>query len=382
MRQRAVVEIGDIDDRVVGRSLDDRVEIVLAGVGAEHQLVLAAKQLERPGGVQIHTKLGVFVVCLRNSQPGVVTGYPVRVGRQKVRVRPDRVHRQRQLPLVVEVVSDIAEQAVVVAVQVRPLAVEVGGARQRVERAVEAGIQAAPVIAILVVLLEGGANGEYGGIIQVRFADQVQQLVVAPGAITVAVGIVVVGHRSTTDVALIGQRAGYVHLAAIVVPGASPQFRAQSKVARRALANQVDGRRGVAGALHQAIGTAHNFNPVVDGHVRRGHDVHGVVFRDVGRNAVVLQVVDLEAARVVGGAIGAELGQGDPGDSAGNVVEVLDVLVVHLLAGHNGHRLRRLAQAHGHFGGGGADTGGVGAGAFGGGAEGYGADGCGVQFHH
>ena len=139
------------------------------------------------------------------------------------------------------------------------------------------------------------------------------------------------------------ERAGQVGLGAVLVFAADAGLRVGLELARRFLAHQVDGAGGAARATHQAIGAAHHFQPVIDGHVAHAQAVR-VGAKIKGGYAVILKTVQAEAARIVVVALGIVVRDRHAGRLLQHVGQGGDTLVVHLLARNDGQRLRRLAR--------------------------------------
>src|SRR5690606_8895891 len=131
-----------------------------------------------------------------------------------------------------------------------------------------------------------------------------------------------------------------------------------------ALTQQVDRGRRLAGARKQAGGAAHDLDPVVDDRVQLRF-AGGVVALVVRGDAVVLQVVDREAARGEGRAFAVELQRPDAGRVLQDVAQVLQALVVDALARDDGDGLRRLPDRQRQAGRGRRAAGGVAARALG-----------------
>ena len=157
-----------------------------------------------------------------------------------------------------------------------------------------------------------------------------------------------VGHDpddAAAHAAAVVQRSAQVDFGAIVVPTAGAEFSAEGELPLPPLAHQVDGGRGIAGAVQQAVGAAQDLDALVDGHVfRRG----GAVAHH-GRHAVLLEGFDLEAARVVaGGEVMVRLHR-DAGGVPHDVVQGVQVLLADLFLADHGDRLGRLAHAQGQL---------------------------------
>lgn len=161
--------------------------------------------------------------------------------------------------------------------------------------------------------------------------------------VAVEVGVLVfVGiHHAAADVASIGQRTGYVGIDTPLIPGAGRQIDACLRCQRGPFAHEIDRRRGVAGAGHQAVGAANHLHSFVHGGVQITLDVavdegHGV--------AVVLEVGDVEAASGVVGAVGFDFLHLHARHRLERIVDAGELEVAQLGAAQGGNRLRRLPR--------------------------------------
>ena len=151
-------------------------------------------------------------------------------------------------------------------------------------------------------------------------------------------------HEATPDAAVLRERCRQVCRSAVVVPraGAGRELAGED-LAVRAFAHQVDRRRRIAGTREQAGGAAHDLDAVVDDRIDLGFA--GTVLRGVLRgHAVVLQVVDAEAARVEGEALAVELRDRDAGRVVEDFLNRLHRLVIELLSRDDTDRLRCFFQ--------------------------------------
>lgn len=348
------------------------VEAFLAIAGADHQLVLAAEQLEGTVGIGVIAVVvvGVAVVAGVLGHAGAAGGRVVAVVVQPEHVdsRPQLVGGQLHLPTVGEAVGQVAEQVGGVGIPVGPVGAVVGRALEVQVAAAQRAGQAYPVVVAVVVLVRG-ADGEGGVRAQVGFGDPVEHAAFAADVVLETVAFLVGDHRAAAQGSFAVQRTGNVGLAAIAVPGADAALQGGAEVLGRTLAHHVDRRRRVACALHQAGGTAHHFDAVEHGQVGGGNDVLGIG-GNARRQAVVHDVVDVEAARRVLHPGRPVLLHGEAGDALHRVVEVAHALVVHALAGDHADRLRGLADRHCQLGRGAHRPGGVGAAVFGDGGGG------------
>ncbi|MNM75905.1 hypothetical protein D3C81_877070 [compost metagenome] len=296
--ERGGVEVEDVDGGVLTGRAGDVLQPVAPHVGPYHHFMLAPQQGEC--AVERRVEVDLFVIVTGAVRPILhrrirLVGVIANLGK-KVGVGPDQVGGDGEVPVLVEAVLDIGEDVAVDLVQIGPLAGERLRAREVVRAAVQVGGQTTPVVAVVVVLLEGRPQRDRGRVTQVGFADGVEQLVVLACVVLVAVFRVVHQHRAAAQGALCVQRAADIELGAVVVPRAGADFRLELVFTRGSLAHHVDRRRRVTCALHQTVGAADNLHPVVHGHVVHRHDVHRETFGDTARQAIELQVVDLEPA--------------------------------------------------------------------------------------
>ncbi|MNL01253.1 hypothetical protein D3C87_1217180 [compost metagenome] len=168
--------------------------------------------------------------------------------------------------------------------------------------------------------------------------------------VDVGIAALVQRHHAGAHRACLVQRRGHVQRAAILVPRAEARAdRAREGLAVGVLAHQVDRRAGVARAGHQARGAAHHFNAVVDEGIVIGFAIHGQA--DGRGHAVVLQAVDVEAARPEVGAVSVFADHLHANHVAHHLVQRTQVLVIDALARHHADGLRRLAQRQRQAGG-------------------------------
>ena len=329
------------------------VDLVAAGRGAEHGLVLAAGQLERPLELQVGEGLALLVVVGRGpaeqAGAGRAVGRAVDVEHGRVRADAALVERGLGAPAAAQVVQQLGEAAAVVGVPARPGGRGAGRAVVVDGRAVAVvQRQRAPHQALGPVVLLGVAQGQHGGRAQVGLDHPRGHLLA--GLVAVEVGVLVlVGHDQAAAQAATGvQRAGHIGVDPAQVPGAQGQAGAGLQLRGRALAHEVDRGRGVAGGREQAVGAAQHLHAVVD----RGVHVAVEQARGEGQaDAVLLEVGDVEAAGGKVGAVGLDLldlHAGHPGQQGAHLVEAEGL---HLgLRGH-AHGLGRLAQAQVQAGG-------------------------------
>ncbi|MNB93338.1 hypothetical protein D3C75_404700 [compost metagenome] len=168
--------------------------------------------------------------------------------------------------------------------------------------------------------------------------------------IDVGAAILINPDQTPANIGAGAQRAGNVAFAAIGVPGADGAADRGFECRGRALANQVDGRRGITRPGHQAGRALDDFDAVIGGHVGAG----GAVVVDtvvVGIDAVVLEVGDRQATAGKLPALAVVILHADAGRAAQGVDDAGGALVVHELAGDDRDRLRRLAQGQRQAGG-------------------------------
>jgi hypothetical protein len=158
-----------------------------------------------------------------------------------------------------------------------------------------------------------------------------------------------VDHHAAAYAAVGVQRRTEVDLAfALAARAQADAGGAGEDLAVGVLADQVDRRRRVAGAVQQTAGAAHDFNMVVDGQVGLG--LTGVAAGH--RCAVDLQLLDLEAARVKVAAHAVNFPGRDAVGVVGDVEHGLQRLVVNPFTGDDADRLRSIADRQIQAGGG------------------------------
>ncbi|MND86746.1 hypothetical protein D3C80_787260 [compost metagenome] len=371
------VPVGEVRDVVVGMG-DIAVVVALPARGgegvADHQLMLAAEQLERPARIQVEgVAHGLAGVLLRIDAGGAVLAWLVALDRAERRVVAVDLVIELGLghPAVVQVMLEAGEHGAGVLLPTAPFRRVVEVVRDIVGVAI-AIVQrhgARPAGAFGVVVLVVGANGQQGVRVEVELEDAVVDAGLALVVIKERVLVLIGRHRPATHIGAVGQRAADVQFAAVVVPAAGAKGEVALELGGGLLAHQVDGGAQGACASQQSGSALEHFDAVVDGHVAEA--VAGRV-TDVARgrgNAVVLEVVDGKAARVVAVALGVIGRDGDARGVAHHVVDVVEAEVIHVLAGHHGDRLRRLARGQYQSCGGGNGAGGVGAALFGDGTQ-------------
>ncbi|KAG1228994.1 hypothetical protein G6F68_019425 [Rhizopus microsporus] len=104
---------------------------------------------------------------------------------------------------------------------------------------------------------------------------------------------ILIGHdAASAQGAGLVQRARAVDFAPVIVPAAGAGGHRELRHRRGALAHQVDGARGIAGAGHHAGRAAQHFDVIVHG--QGGHALGVVVVGQ--RHAVGQERIDLKAA--------------------------------------------------------------------------------------
>ncbi|MCY1291625.1 hypothetical protein D9M70_408210 [compost metagenome] len=226
--------------------------------------------------------------------------------------------------------------------------------------------------------LAAQAGAQQGVVGDIGFEDAVEHLLLLGQVVHEGLAVLIGGDEAAAHVALRGQRAADVEFAAVGVPAAGAGGDVAGKLPGRALAHQVHGRGRAAEAAEQAGGALEDFHAVVDDHVGL---VDAIAEAERRRNAIDLEVVDLETAGLEAGATAVELVDGDAGRLRQDVADAGQVLVIHLLAGDDADRLRSLARRQRQLGGGTRRAGGVGTGALGSLAEAVVGDGRGHQLY-
>ena len=235
----------------------------------------------------------------------------------------------------------------------------------------------AGAIGIVVLVIQAGAQG--GAVIQVDIQRAIHHTLFLLVPIHEGLLFLVRRDKTPAHITGFGQRARHVDFGAIAIPGACFSRNVRLEVFGRALAHQVDGGRRRACTAHQAGGAAHDLDAVVDDHVGERADVLLGLVGDLGRNAVVLEVLDLETAGVKGVALAVTVVAADAGCEAQHFAEGGQVLIVHQLAGDHTDRLRGFAQGQRQFRRRAGRPRGVGAAVFGGQTQPFGIDAGGVK---
>ncbi|MNS96452.1 hypothetical protein D3C72_1307520 [compost metagenome] len=204
--------------------------------------------------------------------------------------------------------------------------------------------KAAPAAALRIIVLIVVADAHGGARAQVGVDHSVEHglavLVVVQEGMVVLVG----GNNAPAHAAVGIERRGQVGGGAIGVPVAHARAQVGLELAAvGVLAHQIDGRRRVAGAGHQARGAAHDFHAVIDDRID-GRLARRVAHVERRGHPVVHVIRDAETARVEGIPLAVEVLHRDARRAGHDVGQRAHVFVVHALAGHDGDRLRRLAQ--------------------------------------
>ncbi|MNQ59934.1 hypothetical protein D3C85_741970 [compost metagenome] len=198
----------------------------------------------------------------------------------------------------------------------------------------------------------------------------------------VKVGVLVLigPDKSSAQRGVIVQGTRDVAFGAVVVPGTRAAGDRRLEIAGRFLAHQVDRGRRIARACHQPGSALDDFDPVVGGHVhQRGAFVIDTAIHRI--DAIELVVGDDAAAAGIFGAFAVVGLRRDTRRIAQYIANVLVATVVHQLARHHGHRLRRFAKRQRQLGGRAGDAGRVGVGVFRGRAQPLAIDAGEPQFH-
>ncbi|MNO67927.1 hypothetical protein D3C76_587440 [compost metagenome] len=336
-----------VDRQEHGTAVGAGLDFTLAGT--DHQLMLALEQLER--ATRVHIVGGLVIVTPLVEHPLAENFCSRRAGALEHRplhgkVGPALGSGQVQAPVVAKAVVELGESRGVVDVLIAPVVTNVGGAGVTDMAAITVDRQATPVDVVIVVLV-GSTQGQGGAVGQVELGDAIEQATLATGVVLVAVLVVVGAHEAPAHAGAGIERATEVQLAAVVVPTARGTCDAALELLGGPFAHHVDRRRRIACALHQARGTAHDFDPVIRGHVGCGDPV-GVVG---GRQAVEHQVGDGKATREILAVGWACCRHPQAGGGLHHVIEAAHGLVVHPLAGDDRYRLRRFAYGQRQLGG-------------------------------
>ncbi|MDT4820552.1 hypothetical protein FQZ97_536980 [compost metagenome] len=378
-----VVEVAGVGQRAGARMA--RLHVArLAVADAHHEFVRAAQQLERAGGLQVEAVLAELVleVAGQRAQAGAGEAVEVAVQVQQLGVLLALPVRAvgLEFPAVVELVREVREGGGGGRVPVGPRRAEGLGTVPARGRAVAEGQrQAAPGRRGRPRGLRLDAHAQRGVRREVGIDHAVQHVLAA--VVHVDEGITVLRHadEAGAHAAVFRHRGLQVDRAAAQVPRTQRErCVAGEHLAVGVLAHQVHRGRRVARAGEQPGRAAHDLDAVVQHRVVGGSAEE--VGRDRGRHAVVLVVVDVEAARVQVGAVAVGAHREHAGHALHGLAERQQVLVVDLLARDDGDRLRRLARRERQPRGRRRGARGVGAGAFGGAAAvGLGRDGDGRE---
>ena len=357
-----VVEVAR-DREDVGRPVVG-IEVLLHAHVAEGGFVLAPAQRKGAAGVQADVLLvrtgDVVGRVGAHAQAGQAVGTARQVEQVGIGGAPALVVDGAHLPAVVEGVLQVDEG---IAVGGRPAAPGGGSGL----RDIPVGLavvaipvrQAAPHRALRTALLAAVAGLQQRTRGQVGRHRCVHRVAAHAAVIDPAVAIGVLAHHARTHAARGVQRRRHVAHHAALVPAADAGLGPTCHLpAVGMLAHQVDRRRRVPGAGHQAGGAAHDLDAVVDR--QAGGDFAAAPLLLVGgRQAIDLQVVDLETARRELGAVAFILVDRDAGGVVDDVGHGLQALVFDALQRHHRYRLRRLAQRQVQRRGGAGRTGGV-----------------------
>ncbi|MCY1220776.1 hypothetical protein D9M72_328040 [compost metagenome] len=341
-----VVGVVQVDVGVVAATVLE-VLVDVAVVGAHDQFMFAAEGLERRGDEGVQAVGFPVAAVFPRDQAGVARGRvdgavgPAEFAAGFVLFAVDAA--DLDAAAVGQAVLHVGEVFGDVFGDVVPARVQVGGAAHVQQFAVGVAGQAEERATL--VLLVGGAGGQHGVGREVEAQGAVEQRLFGVDAVDEGAAVVVGRHQAAAQPAVAVQRAGDVGLGVVAVPGPGHDLAAEGEVLLRALAHQVHGAAGVARALEQARGAAQHFDAVVDGQAEARAQVVAGAGRRV--HAVHLDRVQRVAARIEVAVVAADAARfhRDAGDGAHGVVQVHQVLVVELLARHDGDGLRDLAQA-------------------------------------
>ncbi len=338
-----------VQDRRVGKQVGELLPLIagrMRRIDAQHDLVLAAEQADIAGGDDVEH------VLLDQRRVDAAIGVDAQAGHRIRRARwieqlgvfVIRLARIDALdrPAIVESIAEFAEGLVVVRVPVGPRRAGIGRDVVIDRRAV--GIdqrQGAPGIAVgQVVLLRIAAGG-----LQLRRdiprQDAVIDVPVDAVIVEVRIGARAGIDEAAFDRAVLVERAGNVRGQARIVPRTIAGIDIALDGLGRTLADIVDRRRRITGAGQHAGGAADGFDAVEQGRVERA-DLQAPIERLA--DAIDLEVDDVEAARIVIGAVGFIGLDIDAGDGRQHLVGVGQGELLDLRRRNHRHRLRRLAQ--------------------------------------
>ena len=154
------------------------------------------------------------------------------------------------------------------------------------------------------------------------------------------------GDQSRANFSVGEDRPGNIGFDAPKLPASRRDGEGSGEGRGRLLADQIDGRRRIARAGHQAGGAAHHLDPIIDQGV-----AHGAVAGRIGRrHAIHLEVGDRKAARGEVHPVGVVFLHRDAGGLLQHIGDGRQIEVVHPLAGDHRHRLRRFAQGQRQLG--------------------------------
>ncbi len=310
--------------------------------GAQRQLVvIATKQAEGPGYLGFAQQLMRFAGGVCGKHRCVVTCDAGDVEHVGVLLFGDPGRRQRTVPAIAEIVLQLGEDLLRVHVPVGPWLAD-AGATAAVMQGVAVGIdqrQVAPGAAIGVTVVLRKAHRQRVGVGHIKGQQAGGDVSLVAVAIQPGVALVMGIDKAPAHVRRGGQGPRDVDVDAAAVPRTGTGTDLRLEFVGRALAHEVDRRRGVAGAAHQTIGAMQYVYLLVFGHVDIA-DQKGLGERHA--HAVVLESTDFEPAGGELGAIGFGLLNGDRGRRTQGILDAGDLEVVQLRAGDGGDCLRRL----------------------------------------
>ncbi|MNX75206.1 hypothetical protein D3C86_1066700 [compost metagenome] len=378
--QRRSREVRGRPDRVEDIDGFSLVAHALRGIGLSALVVRAEQErMPAPEGIDgafhvhvqrqpvhvVHFGVGVQVVALAGDRIHAAEAKGAGVVAPHVRVHRVGVDR----PVVVEAVLHLGIDLAGAVPRVGPARDQRRPARQAQVLAVGVARQAREVgnaVAVLVAC----AQGQQGPRRQVELQGAVHEPGAHLGRVVEEVAVLI-GQPGTAAQRGAGvQRAGDVAFDAVVVPAAHGAGETSLRLGLGALAHQIDGAAGVAGAGEQAVHAAQELDVVILRHVDLADGAEPVHRGFHRRAAIDLHVADGESARIEVGVVAQRRAravagalQGQAGGLVQHIGQGRQVLVFDALACDHRHGVRDLAQflAFGHR----HTAGGVRAGAFG-----------------
>ncbi|MNM97943.1 hypothetical protein D3C81_1104620 [compost metagenome] len=246
-------------------------------------------------------------------------------------------HVGHGFPVVAQLLIQAGEHGGVLDIVPAPRRGQVGAAWQAKVAAV--GVTAQGVAHTLeVITLMAGAKEQQGVVAGVQLERHVVQVALLVVVVDEVVLVLQHPHIAPAQPAIHTQRAGYIELAAVVVPAAGRGQGLDLRLRQRAFVAEVDHAPWLACAV-QAIGAAQQTDAVELSQVL----IAAAVEHAGGGTAFVAHIVDLEATRYVS-VLSPRLLAGDAGHLVHHLVHVAQLLVLQALVGDDGHRLGDFAQ--------------------------------------